>query len=197
MPVAAPKPLPMPQIRSISIERELSELEEAEYLRLSAELGTIAGKHELAWRPLDEFLLERGMGYYGYDEVMKFLTEQAPLIDASANDMLWAMQTGRQVDRKQKQTPTWEPLRQKDTWKDFSASGSWDHPLYTKKIPLQVLQLISDIEKHEPNAYGFYISDYQAPRSDPFLAVGHAATRERRVIFHWDEPAFTMKPQRP
>ena len=197
LPIVAPEPLPMPQIRPVSIERELSELEEAEYLRLSAELGTIAGKRELAWRPLDEFLHERGMGYYDYSEVMKFLTEQAPLAEPSASEITWAITMGRKLPEKQKQVSSWEPLRAKDAWKEYSSGASWDYPLYAKKVPLQALQLVADIEKHAPDAYKFYVSDYQDPRPDPFLAVSHNATNERRVIFHWDEPMFTMKPQRP
>jgi hypothetical protein len=177
MPVVAKEPLPVPQVQPVSLERELSKLEEEEYLRLSKELGTIAGNAELAWSALDDFLHERGMGYYNFEEVMKFLTKQTP-----------------QTPEKLK--VSWEPLREKDTWNEWlpmSSSSSWPHPLYAKKVPLQALQLVSDIEKYAPDAYNFYVSDYAVVRPDPFLAVGIKNGHQRRVIFHWDEPAFKMK----
>ena len=62
------------------------------------------------------------------------------------------------------------------------------HPRYSKYVPESALNLISVIEKEVPNTFGYFVSDYEAARPDPFLLVRNPLTRNSIVALHWDEP---------
>lgn len=87
----------------------------------------------------------------------------------------------------------WKALRKKDgqvvrcnNW--MSDGAVWDK-IYQGRVPAHALEMVLRIEAELPTGYGFFVSDYEAVRPDPFLMVCGAGTTHY-VIDAWDEPGF-------
>jgi len=152
------------------------------YARLAKKVGF---KPEPSWirnQEFEIFLFERQMMTYDVQQVHVYLTQLA------ANE---------------ERTWQWVPLREKDTATQCQYQlvrfehaigadvGDISRMTYQHIIPLAVLQTVETILTEFPDIH-FFVSDYQVPRPDPFLAAAFP-----HCLFHivemWHEPGF--KPQ--
>lgn len=136
-----------------------------EYLALRAKIGM--GRPQPANR-LAQYLEEKGIPVYPTALVSKFLAREA------------AKEQKRQ--RKAKTLPDNQTIQ-----------VIWvGHGEYRRHVPYPVLKLMAEIKEAMPPTenVGFWISDYQAVRPDPFLSVGiiYNGRWEQYVVAHWDEP---------
>jgi len=164
-----------------SPELELAQLEQIEYSRVARRLGLYVGAQAefelLAW------LDERGDKIFETAEVEEFLQKRTP------EGQVW----------------NWMALRARDMRVDIisrmkSMAGGiittrgYTNPVYTKRAPLQALNLAAAVDQEFPSTFTFHVSDYEAPRIDPFLAVMAKTSPTRLIVVaHWDEPAFIPK----
>lgn len=97
----------------------------------------------------------------------------------------------------------WRPLRERDQVEVNSFSrgdGRIESGVYKKEMPLAALKIVQKVEDalprrvlfaRNPMKVSFFVSDYAAPKPDPFLmALGPDGSRW--VLYHWDEPNFVM-----
>jgi hypothetical protein len=182
--VAAPElTVPEPQ----TPEQELAGEEALEYTKVAEEIGLEAPgvSIELVMAMLQDKV---ALGVYDETEVRDFLIQEA-----------------RKESRLAKAVFVWRPLRRADRgWGIDRLVTPTDHGAildsctihgemtdqYTQKVPLPALMLVRDIENEiGKGVVKFFVSDYEAYNPDPFLMMA-TSRKDRRVIFHWDEPSW-------
>lgn len=134
------------------------------------------------------FLREAAIPVYNADRVHRYMSWTAA---GKRQNWCWRRLTGESSI-----TPTWS-----HDWTPFDSlfhgrmdgyylgvrQASYQHP-----IPKAVLRTIVAIQEGYALApeVAFFVSDYEAPKPDPFLAVGHDHA-EMLVVDYWHEPGFT------
>lgn len=84
----------------------------------------------------------------------------------------------------------WRPLRNQDILGANWAVGNIkiSQEVYKRIVPAPVLMTVEKLVTEFGDAVKFYVSDYDLPQPDPFLAA--AIYHEWEVIERWDEPGF-------
>jgi hypothetical protein len=146
-----------------------------EYMKLAQELGLAVDHGEEA--RLRAAVADAGVGNYDREKVDLYMRSMA-------KNNVWV----------------WRPLRKVDVGK-LNQDGDRDVVLhgavtggqsYQHVVPFAVLTTVKQISEKFPEAL-FFISDYAAPRPDPFLMVTTKDLFERDIYYiveRWDEPGF-------
>jgi hypothetical protein len=168
---------------------------DAEYLALAKQAGvSVAVPPREKTQPLRKFLHEQSIPVYHSMRVHKYMCWTAY---AQRKDWCWMFLTGnRNASPIWLQTREWKPSDSMFVDSVFNSGrgicgGINDGP-YDKPIPKSVLRTMATIMTQYEHAQelAFYVSDYHAPRPDPFLAVG-CGREPLLVIDYWHEPGFT------
>jgi len=158
------------------------------YIEVAKELGF--SPDQLIEERLNRYFLEQNIPLYNYDNVDRYLMTLA---------------------RRENEVWKWKPLREKDhllgNWQitgrndkgeevDSGGHGSYHktyHP-YDKAVPLHILQRVKKIEDYFLDIdLKFFVSDYSAPKPDPFIMVTALINVPQKIFGVWDEPAFFAK----
>ena len=156
-----------------------------------ADYQKLAKKLEFQPPRLIEYLLilffaEKKIRIYNYGEVDEYLTNLA--IKANA---YWIWKPFRDYSNQgMAKFPghSGYDIKQLDN-PDGHGSCSPYHHLYNQYIPFYILMQVKEIDDYINHQVQFYVSDYAAPKPDPFVMV---TTRgiERFIFGAWDEPGF-------
>jgi hypothetical protein len=121
---------------------------------------------------------------YPYETVAAFLDKVTP------KNRVWRWYTLREIDRE-----TLMDFPRIYTYMDREIKCRLSKGVYHREIPFHALNkvdiLLSTYEK--PTELLFFISEYDVPHPDPFLAVTAIGASTVFVIDHWDEPGFKIE----
>lgn len=162
------------QVRASAVPIQKAKLAPAAYLTLAKSIGLeSAGTDEARMLDcLDKLILKP----YDADKVDAYLSHKA---EAQGANMMWL----------------WKPLRELD---EKAVALGWSRTLdlspkrYGQAVPAHALTVVAEVLREMPDAV-FLVSDYEAVKPDPFLAVTTARLlQEGRVwiIEQWNEPNF-------
>ena len=175
-----PKPkYTLAQVRASAVAIPKAKLAPAAYLTLAKSIGLeSAGTDEASMLDcLDKLSLKP----YDVGKVDAYLSHKA---EAQGANVMWV----------------WKPLRESDekaagpAFSAFSARAPFALSLkrYGQAVPAHALSVVAEVLRELPDAV-FLVSDYEAVKPDPFLAVTTPRLlQEGRVwiVWQWDEPNF-------
>lgn len=126
-------------------------------------------------RKFRRFLSENGVCTYDRDAVHKYLKSICP----KGHDIMWRSLTSdaKMLD---------DDMRFRNLYNSLSFVA-YRPGVYKSIIPEPVLMTIEKIKSAFPDAE-FYVSTFDMPKEDPFLAVLYA--NHGWIIERWDEPGF-------
>lgn len=178
--VAPPPPLVVPVGHEV-MEIPLEDNERLAYERTCNAIGFEPAS--LLHARLLSFFKAKGIRVFDYKEVVSYMDAKA-----KAQEKIWH----------------WRPLREADVITSFTWGGNrgnfgaknnyycatlWECRPYHRPVPLRVLVTVEQIYKQFGDKVKFFVTDYTAPKPDPFIAA--VASDMPRVIFDfWDEPNF-------
>jgi hypothetical protein len=174
-----PKPkYTLAQVRASAVAIPKARLAPAAYLTLAKSIGLESAGTDEA-RMLD-CLDKLSLKPYDADKVDAYLTHKA---EAQGPNIYWL----------------WKPLREPDERSVNAAAASGRTPgvplsgkRYGQAVPAHALETVAMVLREMPDAV-FLVSDYEAVKPDPFLAVTTVRLlQEGRVwiIVAWNEPSF-------
>lgn len=149
------------------------------YLELAGKIGFSNGS--TLRLQLVECLRTNGIQVYPFEKVEKYLGELVWRKRESQPGLVWC----------------WKPLRFEDvgalgTEISQTRDGHISRSQYHNAVPIHALQKVETIVSGMPDkSVHFYVSDYEVPHPDPFLAVAGVGF-SMIVIDHWDEPDFKL-----
>jgi hypothetical protein len=190
---APPPALPVPYVPEIDVETKGVDLDE--YVRVARELGF--EPPSLVDLKLGMFLQQQEIPCYDNQKVDHHLREWVER-EHGPNGPFGTFETRHYW--------CWKPLS-KDATKHKSLSarlgamvseqhGDVTSIPYDKHVPIEALKTAQRIKVGAPCEVEFFVSDYQAVRPDPFLMVRAAGGKREFVVAHWDEPGFSLAPDR-
>ncbi len=167
------------QIRNAAHRITPRELAPVSYATLAKELGMEASTDEAQ---VLQVISDAGLPVYDFAKVDGYLYRQALKQGA---DMRWVWRPARDKDAK-------AIIASGQSWRSSATLGLVSTATYRQSVPYRVLSEMKLLAEAIPGAL-FLISDFEALKPDPFLAVttdSLLSAGKIWIVSQWDEPGF-------
>jgi hypothetical protein len=169
------------QVRNAAYRVRSSDLAPAAYISLAKSIHLSSAATDEA-RMLD-VIAAQDLKIFDFKKVDSYLYHQA--LEMGTN-VRWVWKPMREDDQKASERSSWQT----------SEIGFVYPTLYTRKIPVRILETVAKVLKEMPDAI-FMVSDFEVIKPDPFLAVTTQKLLEAHklwIIANWDEPGYVDTP---